>query len=118
VKWTGFVPDEALRHLHTGSVAALLPSECEGFGLPAVEAAACAAPVIATTESPLPELLSGGGIFVTPGDTDAIFRAMRTLATEPSTRALMGRIARERTALLTWEHCAESALSAICEAAA
>ena len=118
VKWTGFVPDEALRHLHTGAVAALLPSECEGFGLPAVEAAACATPVIATTESPLPELLAGGGFFVTPGDTESIFRSMRTLATEPRTRAAMGRIARERATLLTWERCASSALGAICEAAA
>lgn len=118
VKWTGFVPDEVLRHLHTGAVAALLPSECEGFGLPAVEAAACAAPVIATIESPLPELLAGGGFFVTPGDTDSIFRSMRTLATEPRTRASMGRTARERAALLTWERCATSALGAICEAAA
>ena len=39
VHWTGFVPDERLRQLHSGALATLLPSECEGFGLPAVEAA-------------------------------------------------------------------------------
>jgi glycosyltransferase involved in cell wall biosynthesis len=33
--------------------------------LPAVEAA-CGCPVAATTESPLPELLAGGGIFFDP----------------------------------------------------
>jgi alpha-1,3-rhamnosyl/mannosyltransferase len=59
VRWTGFVPDGELRHLLSGATALLLPSECEGFGLPAVEAAACGAPVIATTASPLPELLKG-----------------------------------------------------------
>jgi alpha-1,3-rhamnosyl/mannosyltransferase len=40
VRWTGYLPDEKLRHLLTGTRALLLPSENEGFGLPAVEAAA------------------------------------------------------------------------------
>ena len=68
VHWTGFLPDEDMRHLHSGAIALALPSENEGFGLPAIEAAACGAPVIATTASPLPELLEGGGLFVPPRD--------------------------------------------------
>src|SRR5262249_21664885 len=76
IRWTGFIPDEELRHLMSGAVALLLPSACEGFGLPAVEAAACGVPVIATTVSPLPELLAGGGIFVEPRDDDALATAM------------------------------------------
>ena len=72
VRWAGYVPDDELRHLLSGAVALVLPSETEGFGLPAVEAAACGVPVIATTESPLPQLLEGGGFFVAPGDTAAL----------------------------------------------
>ena len=41
VHWTGFVPDDRLRCLHSGATAVLLVSASEGFGLPAVEAAAC-----------------------------------------------------------------------------
>ena len=118
VHWTGFVADDDLRHLLTGAVALLLPSECEGFGLPAVEAAACGIPVIATTESPLPELLDGGGIFVQPRDLPGLVAALRLLlGDEPARRAMGGR-ARERASLLTWARGATAALGALREAAA
>lgn len=118
VHWTGFVPDEELRHLHSGAVALLLPSACEGFGLPAVEAAACGAAVIATTASPLPGLLAGGGIFIPPGDEGALAEAMRRLLTDEPARRGMAAAARERAALLSWDRGAELALGALREAAA
>lgn len=118
VHWTGFVPDDRLRALHAGAVATLLPSECEGFGLPAVEAAACGAPVIATVESPLPELLEGGGIFVTPGDERALLDAMRRLASNRELRDALGAEALARARTLTWESAARTTLAALEEAAA
>jgi glycosyltransferase involved in cell wall biosynthesis len=118
VHWTGFLPDEALRALHTGAVAALLPSESEGFGLPAVEAAACGTPVIATRESPLPELLEGGGIFVAPGDVEGLAAAMGQLLDDPTQQATLGRMARVRAAALSWERGARAAVAALEEAAA
>ena len=78
--------------------------ECEGFGLPAVEAAACGTPVIATTESPLPELLEGGGIFVAPGDEAALVAAMRSCCATADATARVGRAARRGRArdALSW----------------
>lgn len=113
VHWTGFVEDDALRPLLAGATALLLPSEAEGFGLPAVEAAACGTPVIATVESPLPELLDGGGLFVKPGDLDGLRDAMRRLLADAELRARMGAVARQKAAILSWDRAAESALAAI-----
>lgn len=118
VHWTGFVPDDALRALHSGAVANLLPSECEGFGLPAVEAAASGAPVIATTESPLPELLEGGGIFVAPGDEAALTEAMRRLLNDRELHDASAAAALSRARALTWSAGARATLDALLEAAA
>ncbi len=117
VHWLGFVADEEIRPLLAGATASLLPSEAEGFGLPSVEAAACGAPVIATIESPLPELLAGGGLFVKPGDLPALEQAMRRLLEDKGLRASMGSVALERASALSWEKAAEQALEAVHHAA-
>ncbi len=113
VHWVGFVPDNDLRYLLSDALALLLPSECEGFGLPAVEAAACGVPVIATTQSPLPVLLEGGGLFVPPGDVAALTGAMRTVLASPDQRAEMGRIAHARASVLSWDRAAAATWDAL-----
>src|SRR5688572_155690 len=117
VHWAGYVPDEELRHLHSGALALSLVSECEGFGLPAVEAAACETAVIATTQSPLPELLRGGGVFIDAGDEHALIAALQQMVTDPAGRNAMAAVARERASRLTWESSARAVLSALREAA-
>jgi alpha-1,3-rhamnosyl/mannosyltransferase len=118
IRWTGFVADDDLRHLLSGAVALVLPSVSEGFGLPAVEAAACGTPVIATTASPLPQLLAGGGLFVPPDDVNALTAAMSQMLGDEAERSTMGEIGRQRAAALTWTAGAHAALAAIREAAA
>jgi len=118
VIWTGFVPDQELRHLNSGAIALVLPSDAEGFGLPAIEAAACGTPSIATTESPLPNLLRGGGVFIAPRDQAALLDAMRTLATDPDRRSALGAVALARSRELEWESGARAAVAAIRRAAA
>lgn len=117
VTWTGFVPDDDLRALHAGAAACVLPSDCEGFGLPAVEAAACGTAVIATTESPLPDLLEGGGVFVAPRNEAALTQAILTVL-DPMRRAGFAEKARERAHALTWDATGARVLEILEEAAA
>jgi alpha-1,3-rhamnosyl/mannosyltransferase len=118
VHWTGYLPDAAVRDLLAGAEAVILPSASEGFGLPPVEGAAQGTPAIATTASPLPELLRGGGVFVAPGSVDALEEAMRFLLADATRRRELGAVARERALALTWERAADDTLAALAEAAA
>lgn len=117
VRWAGYVPDDDLRHLYAGAVAVLLPSVAEGFGLPAVEAARCGTPVVATTESPLPQILADGGLFVVPGDVTALAQAMSRLCLDADLHVRMGAAALARSSGLTWTRTAESVVAALREAA-
>jgi glycosyltransferase involved in cell wall biosynthesis len=116
VHWPGFLPDAELRHLHSAALALLLPSMCEGFGLPAVEAAACGTPVVATTASPLPQLLDGGGVFVAPGDQAALTAALFQLLDDEPARQAMGVRARARAGELSWARGARATLDVLSEA--
>jgi len=106
----GFVPDAELRHVYAGALALVLPSLEEGFGLSAVEAAACGTPCVATRNSPLPELLQGGGLFVDPTDPGALRGALERLWREPAMRARLGSVALERAGALRWEATADAVL--------
>lgn len=113
VHWTGFVPDEELRLLYAGALAVVLPAYEEGFGLPAVEAAACGAPCIATRESPLPEVLAGGGYFFDPHDAAQLADGMRRTLADPDGRARWASAARERAAKLSWHVTARATREAL-----
>ena len=75
VTLTGQVSDEHLAAIYSGAHALLLPSEDEGFGLPAVEALACGTPVVACEGPALREVLGQRATFVEPGALQALLLA-------------------------------------------
>jgi glycosyltransferase involved in cell wall biosynthesis len=75
VTLTGQVSDEHLAAIYSGAHALVLPSEDEGFGLPAVEALACGTPVVACEGPALREVLNERATFVEPGDLEALLQA-------------------------------------------
>ena len=111
VIFTGFLPDSDLVQLLNCSSMLVLPSLMEGFGLPAVEAAACGIPVISTRESPLGDLLGGGTLTIDPAKTEDLQRAMARLLNDDSLRREMGREALRAAARLSWEQAARQWLS-------
>jgi len=77
--------DAQLRELYSGTMALLVPSTAEGYGLPAVEAMACGAAVIASNAAALPETCDGAAFLVRP-DENAWRGALRTLSLDDKLR--------------------------------
>jgi glycosyltransferase involved in cell wall biosynthesis len=119
------VSDAELVEMYAEASAVAVPSLYEGFSLPAVEAMACEAPVVASAGGALPEVLGPDGLaslHVPPGDPGALATALgRLLARAGTSRppsasspasgadlgARLGKAGRRRVLeRFTWERCA------------
>ena len=106
VYFTGYLPDTEAVHFFNAAQAVVLPSFAEGFGLPAMEGAACGTPVIATINSPLPELLSGSGFFIDPHQPDELTDALRQILDNDLLREKFRKGALARSQQFTWQRTA------------
>lgn len=78
---TGYVPEDAVPALLRRSATVCYPAAEEGFGLPALEAVACGAPLVTTTGSVMAELVGGSALTAPAGDVVALAAAIeRSLA--------------------------------------
>lgn len=113
VTWTGFLPDGELVALLNRAYVAVLPSLMEGFGLPAIEAAACGCPSIVTVESPLPEILGGGCLAVDPRHPNGLEAALRNVLRSGILRSTMAATVQAVAMGLSWRAAACRTLEAI-----
>jgi glycosyltransferase involved in cell wall biosynthesis len=103
VVFPGFVPDETLACLYSGAIAVAIPSLAEGFGLPAVEAAACGAPTVLSDIPAHRETLGDAAMYFKPKDSPALARVLGTLVDDPALRHSLGGRERQAVAGLTWD---------------
>jgi glycosyltransferase involved in cell wall biosynthesis len=106
VIFTDYLADEDVAVLLNLATVLALPSLMEGFGLPAVEAAACGCPVIATQASPLEQLLGAGGIYVEPSEAQ-LEGALGTVLGSCELRRRMRAAGLAAARRLTWDQAAD-----------
>lgn len=105
---TGFVADQDLAALYSGSMAFVYPSLYEGFGLPPLEAMQCGTPVITSNTSSLPEVLEDAGILVDPTDENAIADAMHQLYISTTLRLQLSKKALQQAQKFSWKKFTDS----------
>jgi len=102
---TGRVSEAELVRLYNRAGLVAVPSNFEGFGLPAAEAMACGTPVVTSTAGALPEVMAagGGGLLVPARDAEALAKGIRTLLEQPEACRELAARARQRViARFSW----------------
>jgi len=113
----GRVDDAGLRALYEGAACFVFPSLHEGFGLPALEAMACACPVVAARAGALPEVCADAALLADPTSPADIAAAVARVLGDPGLAARMRAAGRARAAAFTWQDAA-GRLAAVAEALA
>ncbi len=91
VRRLSYVPFDHLVSLIRGARGLIFPSIYEGFGLPVLEAMLLGTPVITSDVSSLPEIAGDAAMLVSPYDTIALSRAIRTLDADDDLAAELAR---------------------------
>ena len=110
VVFPGRIEDADLPGLYSSCAAFVLPSLEEGFGLPAVEAMACGAPVIVSDRGALPEVAGRGAAVVDAGDAGALAAGLARVLREREYREALRRRGRARAADFTPDRTADEVL--------
>ncbi|MGD9712002.1 MAG: glycosyltransferase family 4 protein [Thermomicrobiales bacterium] len=110
IRLPGYVPLEDVPALYGTSDLFMLLSWYEGFGLPALEAMACGAPVVAAGSGALPEVCGPAARFAAPGDLEEVITVAEATLTSSDTRQRMIDAGRVWSGRFTWERAARTTL--------
>lgn len=104
--YVGRVTDAELKSLYIHAACLVFASKYEGFGLPAIEAMACACPVVASRIPALQEVCADAAIYVDPQLPSDIADGVCRLLDDPALDAAMRRAVRARVRQFTWDRAA------------
>jgi glycosyltransferase involved in cell wall biosynthesis len=103
----GYVDESTLLALYSGARVVAYPSLYEGYGLPAAEALACGAVLVASRTTALPEVTGEAAILVDPADVDQLAEGIAKAVADEDLRSTLRAAGPRRAAMHTWDRCAE-----------
>lgn len=108
----GYVSDDELIQLYSLCKLFVFPSWHEGFGLPALEAMACGAPVIGANTSSLPEVIGLNEALFDPFDIDAISSKIASCLRDDAFLATLKQHGQTQCRRFSWDDTAQKAFDA------
>ena len=112
IVFTGYVSDEELGQLYNLCKFFVFPSWHEGFGLPALEAMACGAPVIGANTTSLPEVIGLEEALFNPLDVASIAGKLQQALQDEDFLARLRSHGLGQAKLFSWDKTAKRAISA------
>jgi glycosyltransferase involved in cell wall biosynthesis len=114
----GYATREVALELYRSAEVFVYPSLAEGFGLPVIEAMACALPVVASDAAALTEVGGDAALYAPASDARALAAQISRVLEEPETRRRLQAEGPGRAALFSWTATAEKTAAILAEAAA
>ena len=114
---TGYISDEELVMLYNLCRLLAFPSWYEGFGLPALEAMSCGAPVIAGNASSIPEVVGREDALFDPFSEESIASKIAEALENDEFREELIRHGIQQAKRFSWDECAKRAIAALEQAA-
>jgi glycosyltransferase involved in cell wall biosynthesis len=106
------VDDSALASIYSMASLFVFPSLAEGFGMPALEAMACGAPVIANDHAAIVETTSDAAWIVDARNIGELAGAIERVLSDERCRQSLVERGSARARLFTWEACARRTIAA------
>ncbi|MBV5340915.1 MAG: glycosyltransferase family 4 protein [Deltaproteobacteria bacterium] len=110
--FSGYVTDKELIQLYNLCNLFVFPSWHEGFGLPALEAMACGAPVVSANTSSLPEVIGFHSALFDPFDITAITSKMVQALEDDGFRAMLREHGLQQAKKFSWDEVAKRSINA------
>ncbi|MEK7188900.1 MAG: glycosyltransferase family 1 protein [Patescibacteria group bacterium] len=107
VIFTGEVSESMLDGLYRSAKCFVFPSRYEGFGLPALEAAARGVSVVCAKAGSLPEVMADAAEYVDPESSQDIADTISRVAGSHKVADALASLGRERAKRFTWEKTAQ-----------
>jgi len=111
IRFFGFITDQDKAALYAQASVFVYPSYYEGFGFPPLEALNYGAPVIASMNSSLPEVLGDAALYVNPYDVKEIEFALADILTDEALRKNLFNAGQEQLKKFNWTSAAEKTLA-------
>ena len=109
----GYVEQTDLPYIYAGAKVFVFPSFYEGFGMPVLEAMACATPVVASNTTSIPEVAGDAALLVNPDNSKEIAAAVEQIINDTDLRTRLVQKGLDRVKNFSWQKCASQTLDVL-----
>jgi glycosyltransferase involved in cell wall biosynthesis len=111
IRTTGYLEQKDIRNIYRLAAAFVLPSLCEGFGLPLLEAMASGVPVAASRTSSIPEVCRDAAAYFDPENPESMAEKVISLLEDQALRSRLVIRGKERARSFSWEKAGRDTLA-------
>ena len=108
---TGYLEESDVINTYRLATAFVMPSVCEGFGMPLIEAMASGVPIAASQASAIPEVCRDAAVYFQPQSAESMAEKVGSVVEDEALRKRLIARGKERAGDFSWERAATETLA-------